>query len=182
MKSEGIIRTRKELNEWVDYEKKLYKLKLFDILTRNQMYYNWKYIKLLRYCEYYRNCKNVLLRPLFVLTRLRRNILGKNIGVEVGENCCGKGLLIYHNGSIVINGFSNVGENCKFHGCNCVGNMGDMDLRCPTIGDNVEFGVGAMALGGIVIGDNIQIGANTVVLESFCENGITIVGSPARKV
>ena len=128
-----MITTYKELKEWLKYEKQNYPMKLFDIVTRNQKYYNWKYLKLLRYCEYYRNSKNILLFPFYVCTRLRRNLLGKQIGIEIGENCCDKGLNIYHNGSIVINGNSKIGMNLKLHGCNCIGNLGEKNMKCPHI-------------------------------------------------
>ena len=177
-----MIRTYKELRECISYEKKLYNISLFDIITRNQMVYNWKYIKRLRYCEYYRNSKNKLLLPLFLICRIRKNALGKNIGVEIGENCCGKGLLIYHNGSIVINGNARIGENLRLHGNNCIGNLGEKSLGCPTIGNNVSFGVGAIAIGEITIGDNVKIGANATCVKNCKKNNVTFVGTPATVI
>ncbi len=177
-----MISTRKELKEWLKYEKSLYRLSRFDIISKSPMYYNWKYVKLLRHSEYYRNSKKKILMPFFFISRLRKNLLGKKINVEIGDNCCDKGLLIYHSGSIVINGHSKIGKNLKLHGCNCVGNLGDEDLRCPIIGDNVEFGVGAIAIGNIKIGNNIKIGANATCVKSCEEDGITLVGTPAQKI
>lgn len=176
-----MISSRKELKECLKYEKSLYVMNMFDKLTRNQMYYNWKYVKLLRHCEYYRNSGRKYLMPLFVITRLRKNLLGKKIGVEIGENCCEEGLLIYHNGSIVINGHAKIGKNLKLHGCNCIGNLGE-DLRCPVIGDNVDFGVGAIAIGNITIGNNIKIGANATCVKDCTEDNVTLVGTPAKKI
>ena len=49
-------------------------------------------------------------------------------------------------------------------------------------GDNVDIGVGAKIIGGVTIADNIKIGANAVVTKSFYEEGITLVGVPARKL
>lgn len=54
--------------------------------------------------------------------------------------------------------------------------------KCPQIGNNVEIGVGAKVIGNITIADNIKIGANAVVTKSFDEEGITLVGIPARKL
>ena len=100
------------------------------------------------------------------------------------ENVFGEGLIIHHNGSIVVNGSSKVGKNCQLHGDNCIGNVGKSDslTDCPQIGNNVEIGVGAKVLGGIIIADNIKIGANAVVTKSFDEKGITLVGIPAHKL
>ncbi|MBT0889312.1 hypothetical protein KJR38_03095 [Streptococcus lutetiensis] len=52
----------------------------------------------------------------------------------------------------------------------------------PVIGNNVDIGVGAKIIGNVTIADGIKIGANAVVNKSFYEEGITIVGVPARKV
>ena len=177
-----MITTYKELTEWLKYEKQNYPMKLFDIVTRNQKYYNWKYLKLLRYCEYYRNSKNILLFPFYVCTRLRRNLLGKQIGIEIGENCCDKGLNIYHNGSIVINGNSKIGMNLKLHGCNCIGNLGEKNMKCPTIGNNVDFGVGAIAIGDIKIADGVTIGANATCVKDCLSKNTTLVGTPAKAI
>lgn len=174
-----MIKTKQDLKEWLRYEKNLYKLGFFDIITRKQDYYCWRYVKLLRYSEYYRNSGKIYLLPLFILTRIRKNLLGKTIGVEIGDNCCDLGLKIYHCGSIVINGHAKIGKNFRLHGCNCVGNMGEQDHRCPEIGDNVELGVGAIVIGGITIGSNIKIGANAVCIHDCKENNVTLVGTPA---
>lgn len=175
-----IIKTRKELKEWLKYEKKLYPLNLFARFTRNQRYYNWKYIKLLRYSEYYRNSKNKLLLVLFAFYRLRRNLLGAKIGVQISENCFGKGLLICHHGSIVVNRYAKIGENAILHGCNCIGSIDNDD--CPIIGDNVEFGVGSIVLGKVKLGSNIKIGANSTVVKDCLESGVTLIGTPAKIV
>ena len=50
------------------------------------------------------------------------------------------------------------------------------------IGNNVDIGVGAKIIGPVEIGDNIRIGANAVVVDSFNESGVTIVGVPAHIV
>ena len=175
-----MITNYKELKEWLSYEKQNYPLRLFDIVVKNQMYYNWKYLRLLRYCEYYRNTKQLIFLPIYILTRLRRNLLGKKIGIEIGENSVGKGLIIYHNGSIVINKNSKIGKNLKLHGCNCIGNLGKEDNNCPIIGDNVDFGVGSIAIGNIKIADNVKIGANATVVKDCLAPGATLVGTPAK--
>ena len=121
---------------------------------------------------------------LYWIARTHKNHLGVFIGVEIPENVFGEGLIIHHNGSIVVNGSSKVGKNCQLHGDNCIGNVGKADslTDCPQIGNNVEIGVGAKVLGGITIADNIKIGANAVVTKSFDEKGITLVGIPAHKL
>ena len=60
--------------------------------------------------------------------------------------------------------------------------IGESNMGCPIIGDNVWIGPGVKIYGGIQIADDIQIGANAVVTKSFKEPGITIGGVPAIKL
>ena len=180
-----MITTYKELRETLKYEKPLYPNSFFDYLTNNQRVYNWKLIKLLRYTEYCRNNMghNVLFRILYVYFRRKKNTLGVKIGVEIDAGTFDKGVIIHHNGNIVVNSNAKIGKNCQLHGDNCIGNLGgDSGAACPVIGDNVDIGVGAKILGSITIGNNIKIGANAVVTKSFLEDNITLVGIPAHKL
>lgn len=177
-----MIKTRKELKECLKIEKQLYPNKLIDIITNDQRTYNWKYIKLLRKCEYYYNNNNKLIfKLLYVLCRKKKNILGSRIGIEIWENCFDVGLIIHHNGSIIVNRGCKIGKNCELHGMNCLGNAGYGD-NCPIIGDNCNIGIGASVIGKVVLGNNIKIGANAVVNKSFDKNDITLVGVPAKEV
>lgn len=176
-----MIKTKSDLREWLKYEKSLYDITWFDIITLDEMWVSWKYVKYLRYCEYYRNREKKYLLPLFLFNRIRKNLLGMKIGCVIGENCIDKGLLIYHNGSIVINGKAKIGKNLKLHGVNCIGNDGKT-TDAPTIGDNVELGVGASITGGVEIANNVIVGANATVVNSCLEERAILVGTPARRV
>ena len=90
-------------------------------------------------------------------------------------------LVIYHHGSVIVNGNARVGKNCCLHGDNCIGNDGKTN-GTPVLGDNVELGVGAKVIGEITIANNITIAAGAVVVDSFLEEGITIGGVPARRL
>lgn len=178
----------KELRALLQKEKKNYPNTWFDVISRNQRLYNWNFIKLLRTCEYLRAktkySKNPIWKVLYLFYRTRKNRLGVIIGVDIPESVFDEGLVIHHNGNIVVNGSSKVGKNCQLHGDNCIGNSGKINelTNCPQIGNNVDIGVGAKVLGGITIADDIKIGANAVVTKSFNEPGITIVGIPAHKL
>lgn len=180
--------TYKQLKNSLRKEKKNYPNSWFDNISCNQRVYNWRFIKLLRKSEFYRYKANESINPLwkafYWYSRTRKNRLGIQIGVEIPEGVSGEGLIIHYNGNIVVNGSSKVGKNCQFHGDNCIGNSGKSDKLkdCPIIGDNVDIGVGAKVIGGVTIADNIKIGANAVVTKSFYEEGITLVGVPARKL
>ncbi|MCD8003153.1 MAG: poly-gamma-glutamate biosynthesis protein [Clostridia bacterium] len=175
-----MIKNKQDLKDWLKYEKGLYELSNFDIITRSGMYWNWRYVKLLRYCEYHRNCGTPLHYFLFAINRIKKNRLGMKIGVDIGENHVGRGLLIYHNGSIVVNGIDlKIGENLKLHGANCIGNNGK-NFDSPIIGDNVELGVGAIIIGGVTIGNNVVIAANATVINDCKQDNVVLAGTPAK--
>ena len=111
----------------------------------------------------------------------KKNLLGEKLGIEIGPNCFGKGLSIWHSGSIVVNPDVRAGENCVLRGSNCLGNNG-ADNRNPVLGDNVELGYGAVIIGGVTVASNTCIGANAVVNRSIDEEGCVYAGVPARRI
>lgn len=185
MSSSTEINSFAELRRWLRYEKPLYPNHLYDYLTRYQRVYNWRFIRALRWTEFfrYKAKRNCLYYLLYLISTRIKNRIGVKIGVEIEASTFGPGLIIHHNGSIVVSNHARVGDNCQLHGDNCIGNLGGpVDSGSPTVGDNVDIGVGAKLLGPITIADGIRIGANAVVLSSFTEPGITIAGIPARQV
>lgn len=167
------------MNAMLEYEKRLYfpdrKNYLISRLTHEDNYLIWKYQYYLRREEAAGN----KLAELF--WRRKKNDLGAKLGIVAYAGCCGKGLHIWHYGSIIISGEAKLGENCTFHGQACIGNDGKSQAA-PVIGNNVDIGVGARVLGDIIIADNVKIGANAVVTKSCLEPGVTLVGAPARIV
>ena len=145
-------------------------------LLRNETFYIWSYVKLFRRSEFYKNHNN---RLLYFFNERRRNKLGLKLGFAIPLNVFGKGLKIYHIGSIIVNPSAKVGENCVLHGMNCIGNKGNGYDGAPVVGNNVEIGVGAIIIGDLIIADDCVIGANSVVLRSCDNNGQVLVGSPA---
>ena len=184
-----LITTYRELRETLQYEKKMYPNHFYDYATLNQRVYNWRFVRALRWAEFFHNKmkSGKGATPVyalgFVIAMRIKNRIGSRIGVEIDINTFDKGLLVHHNGNIVINNGAQVGKDCQLHGDNCIGNRGAQDNNgFPIIGDNVDIGVGAKILGSIRIADGIKIGANAIVINSFEEPGITIVGVPAHKV
>ena len=182
------IETKKELCRVLNIEKKIYfpnstKAKIFETFVNYRYNIIFKYIKLLRYAEFYKNNKNksIYYQIKYLMTERKKNKLGYKLGFEICENVCEEGLLIEHAGTIVINGEAKIGKNCKLHGQNCIGNNGKTS-DAPRIGNNVDIGVGACIIGNVKIADDIVIGAGSVVVDSFFEKGIVIAGVPARKI
>lgn len=142
-----------------------------------------KYLYYLRKQEFYVNCaqKSRFKGLMGLYFERKKNKLGNKLGIEIGPNCFGKGLSIWHVGSIIVNPAARIGENCTLHGNNCIGNNG-RSQAVPRIGNNVDIGYGAVIIGDIDIADNVIIGANSVVNKSILEEGCTVVGIPAKIV
>lgn len=179
-----------QLRDVLRYEKPLYPNHLYDWLALSQRVYNWRFIKALRWAEFFRfkeknshGALRVAWLICYLLATRKKNRIGSRIGVEIDVGTFDRGLIVHHNGSIVVSSNASIGRDCQLHGDNCIGNTGGpVDSGSPIIGDNVDIGVGAKVLGNIRIADNVRIGANAVVVDSFDQPGVVIAGVPARKI
>ena len=178
-----MIYTRKDLRRIINLERKLYfEIGLFEnYITCDVKCLIYKYVKLLRRIEYHHKKNGIMHKMLYLFIRRKKNKLGIKLGIEMWDGCIDEGLLIYHAGNIVINGNSKIGKNLRLHGSNCIGNNGK-DNKCPVIGDNVSLGVGAKVIGDVYIANNVKVAAGAVVCKSCYEEGVTLVGIPARVV
>lgn len=140
-----------------------------------------RYLRFLRKEELYQKKKGIQNKLLSVFWSQKKNRLGNKLGFFIPPFTLGKNVTIYHHGSIVINGDARIGENCVFHGMNCVGNDG-ASPGAPIIGNNVDIGVGAKIIGPVKIADNVKIGANAVVVHDCNMPGVTLVGIPAKEI
>jgi serine O-acetyltransferase len=181
-----------KLNDTLDYEREIYSQYMFKSkfrfflskIKREPARIIYLFLVLSRKCDYYYYLKNNTSKIQFSLLYFyyvcRKNRVGERLGLEIGTENIGKGLMIFHY-NVVINAGSIIGVNCHLHGDNCIGNDGKTD-ECPRIGDNVSLGVGAKVIGNVTIANNIKIAAGAVVVHSFLEEGITIGGVPAKKI
>ena len=183
-----MIRTKEDLQKYIAADNSWYvpenwKWRLIDAFTSAPYYTLKKYLRYLRMYEYYYNNSKGSRRCTYLsyYYERKKNRLGAKLGIEIGPNCFGKGLSIWHGGSIVVNPDVRAGENCVLRGANCIGNNGK-ENRNPVLGDNVELGYGAVVIGDITVADHTVIGANSVVNRSIEESGGTYVGAPARRV
>lgn len=114
-----------------------------------------------------------------ILYRRARNVYGIELPYTVK---LGRRVIVEHQGSIVIHGHSEVGDDCIIRQGISLGNKHpDKPLDAPRLGNRVNIGAGAKLLGGIVVGDDVNIGANAVVTRDV-EAGQTVVGIPALPV
>jgi serine O-acetyltransferase len=143
----------------------------------------WKFLRLLRKTEYFINCKKDFFSKFYLLfLRYRLYKMSMKMSFYIPPNVCGPGLSIAQLcGPITINFQSTIGANCRISSGVIIGRSpkgGDP----PKIGNHVFIGPNAVVVGPLEIADGIAIGANSYVSRSFLENGITIAGTPARKI
>lgn len=183
--------TRSEFDDLIAYERKNYlsligqswSVRFMARLFNEPLMMILRWQMASRYCDYYYFLKktpfNILCSQYY---RYKRNRLAMKIGVDIATMGIGRGFLLYHSNGTVINGSCIIGENFHLHGNNCIGNGGVGKNVCPMIGNHVTLGVGAKVIGNVHLADGIVVGAGAVVVKSFEEKGITLVGVPAKKL
>ena len=139
----------------------------------------WKFERLLRKNEYYRNCsRNLFAKMYYILLRIRFQSLSRKLGFSIPLNVFGPGLSIAHYGTIVVNGKAMVGKNCRIQECVNIGTTNGC-ADAPVIGDNVFIGTGAKIIGDIKIGNDVCVGAGAVVVKDIPDS-VTVGGVPAK--
>lgn len=183
-----MIASKKDLEEYTRADNQwllpaTYKEKIIEHVAAYPSCVLRKYLRYLRKQEYYINTANGSRWKGFLAVYYegKKNRLGARLGVEIGPNCFGKGLNLYHVGSVIINPAVRAGANCSLHGANCIGNNG-LTADVPVLGNDVDLGYGAVIIGKVTIADGVRIGANAVVNRSILESGCTVAGVPARIV
>lgn len=178
-----MIKNKKDYLFYLEADRKArnYPQKLLYIGNRKEIpLYNFQ--RLMRKVEYYNNCKKGIFNKIILLIlKYRYKSLSIKYGFSIPINTFGPGLCIAHRGTIVINGASKIGKNCRINIDVNIGTQMGENGKAPTIGDNCFIGPGAKLFGDIKIGDNVAIGANAVVNKDFGDN-VTIAGVPAKVV
>lgn len=143
----------------------------------------WRFQRLLRKLEYYKNCKKSLIwKPYIYYISWRYLKLSVKLGFTIPLNVIGPGLNIAHRGTIVINNSAKIGENCRLHTCVNIGTKAGEKNLAPQIGNNVYIGPGSKIFGNITIANGVCIGSNSVVNKSIEESNVSVAGAPAKKI
>ena len=176
-----MIQSKADLKHYLEQDRiALYKTRKKPRIAGDEI---WQYEILLRKTEYYKNCKkDPIGQAIGVwLHYLLRKKGRKLCGFHIPPNAFEEGLSIAHWGPIVVHPSAHIGKNCRIHQCVTIGATNGQS-EAATIGDNCFIGPCSSVIGKITIGNDIAIGANTVVTKSFTDDGITIAGTPAKKI
>lgn len=159
-----------------------YKLSLPNRIAAKFLHRPWQFQIYLRKAEYYCSHSNLLIRRVVGnFWKFRAYRYGEGCGYSIPLNVFGPGLVLGHNGTIVVNGGARFGSNARIQAGVNIGAFSRFDENwtddtCPVFGDNIYIGPGAKVFGKIEIGDNVAIGANAVVSKS-CPASCTVVGA-----
>ena len=177
-----MIQTKSDLKFYIKKDKEKYDLSplsryLLNMFLHGESYQAFRYLKAMRYCEYYTNNrnKNIFYKLLAKYYRLKQKRLGNIYRIKIDINICGPGVRLVHlNGGMRVAAKS-IGENFTIStGC-IVGRNRD---KLPTIGNNVDVSVGAKIIGNVVVGNNVIVAPNSVVVKDVPDNCV-VSGVPA---
>lgn len=105
---------------------------------------------------------------------------GLRTGINLWQNMhIGKGLIIGHSGTIILNGEAKFGNNIFLtHGVTIGRDVRGKRKGAPTIGNNVCIRTNSTIVGKINIGDDVLIAPNTFVNFDVPSHSI-VIGNPA---
>lgn len=178
-----LIKTRKQLKEWIREDFKSYRMK-HPFISRFTFGENWEmfsYLKNLRHLEYYTNKNSQwgdTIPKAYYWLKHRYNT--KQTGIFIAPNTIGPGCYLQHRGFRRIGSLAKIGKHCEILPMVLLGNKRkDIDDTTITIGDNCYISTGVTILGPVTIGNNVTIGAGAVVTKDIPDNAI-VGGVPAK--
>lgn len=180
-----MIQTRKDLQLYLLEDAKRngfekgYWYYLLRLLCRSENAFAYRYLKVLRHCEFHSNKQSLIHRIAYYYYCLIKSRLGSKYHIQIPLNKTGYGLRIMHlsgGGGVLLN-VNRIGNYCGFNSGVLIGDNGKDAV--PTIGDHVAFGPGAKAFGRITIGNNVFVAPNAVVTKDIPDNCI-VGGVPAK--
>lgn len=104
-----------------------------------------------------------------------------NIEINYRAQIAG-GLVVLHPGmGVVLTGKAIIGRNLTLTGGNVIGMKKKYAEGDFIIGDYCSLGANAVIIGPVRIANNIKIGASSCVVSSFSDDGIVLMGVPAKE-
>ena len=123
----------------------------------------------------------VLRAPLSLIYRFFFVRCRNVYGIELPYSAAiGRGVVIEHQGGIVVHGNTVIGDRCILRqGCTLGIRRLDQLDDAPVLEDGVALGAGCVVLGKVTLGTGCSVGANAVVLKDV-PAGAVAVGIPAK--
>lgn len=158
-------------------------LKLY--LVQSQGLAAFRYLKTLRYHEYYLNATNMN-KTISVFMRhytaMKLNWASRKYHIDIPPNCIGYGCRIHHiNAGGIVFSFCKVGNYLDVRQCTTIGVKSNSEIKTPVLGNNVFIGCNVSIIGSVTIGDNVTIGAGSVVVKDIPSNCVA-VGNPCKVI
>ncbi|WP_174278813.1 serine O-acetyltransferase [Sphingomonas bacterium] len=118
--------------------------------------------------------------PFGILYRWAFRRCRNRYGIELPYTVkLGQGVVIEHQGAIVVHGNCEIGDRCIIRqGCTLGLRRLDDLTAAPVLEAGVELGAGSVILGRVRLGRGARVGANAVVLHDV-PAGATVSGIPA---
>jgi hypothetical protein len=155
--------------------------KLFYKITQKDFYLTGKYIIYARKAGYYKENRNKFINKILCVFYMRKkNRLGIKLHIDIAPSFFGRRIIIWH-GNFIANYHSRIGNDCQFHGNNCLGSIDKLGEQAPILENNIDVGVGANIIGKVRLASGIKVGANALVNKSFLKENSTIIGVPAHE-
>lgn len=174
-----MIASYSDYKKYINLDSTFYKKPSFiDVLLKNEGYYLWNFVCLLRKVEYHKNTGHKL-RYLWYFFRYKR--LSSKLHITVYPNTVEPGLKFFHVGSYThISKTCKIGKNVTILPGVVFGNKSQKLKNQPIeVGDNCYFGLDAKIFGPVKIGNNVIVGANSVVTKDIPDNAV-VAGVPAK--
>lgn len=135
----------------------------------------------LKYLVIFRKYKAHNNRILKKFYQIKLHRISKKTFIQIPySTTIGKGFYIGHNGPVVINPGSRIGNNCNIATGSVIGQENRGERKgCPTIGNEVWIGANSVIVGKINIGNDVLIAPLSYVNFDVPNHSI-VVGNPAK--
>ena len=106
-----------------------------------------------------------------------RNVYGIEVGLAVD---IGRRVVFAHQGLIVVNDASRIGNDCLIrHGVTLGARSDEHAHEAPVLEDRVEVGVNAVIVGAVVVGEGTMVGPSALVFRDV-PPGSKVLAAPAE--
>lgn len=178
-----MIKTKNDLKYYLSEDcKSMHKSCMFlKWLTRNEEFYPLRFMRYLRYTEFYINKRrNVWDYIPYIWNFWNYRRLKVKTGIYIRPNQVGPGFNLVHPGFIRIGEYVKIGSNCTVLPMVLIGkSIPGVVTEEFTIGDNCYISAGVTIFGPVKIGNNVTIGGGAVVIKDIPDNAV-VGGVPAR--